>query len=66
MLIFATIADTTWRMFVPVLAGVLGGLWIDNQLGTKPLYTFIGLGVGVLLAALLVWAQLRKVLGGRS
>lgn len=66
MSIFATIADTTWRMFVPVLAGVLGGLWLDTRIGTKPLYTFVGLGVGVVLAVLLVWAQLRKVLKGRS
>lgn len=66
VMIFATIADTTWRMFVPVLAGMLGGLWLDTVWATKPLLMFSGLGVGVLVAVLLVAQQLRAIMKERT
>lgn len=63
--IFGTIADTTWRMFVPVIGGVLLGLWLDTLTNSKPLYTFGGLVVGALVAVLLIRHQLRKVMGAK-
>jgi hypothetical protein len=49
-------------MLVIVLAAVFGGLWLDNLLGTKPLFT-----IGLVLASvpislgLSVWIALRTV-----
>ena len=61
MLLLGTIADTTWRMFVPIIGGLFLGLWIDTTLKTLPL-AMIGLTIiGTLLAITLVRRQLNNV-----
>ena len=37
-----------------ILLSVLGGLWLDNTLGTKPLFTLLLLAAGVPLSVLLM------------
>lgn len=61
LLLFGTIADTTWRLFVPTLLGVIVGLMIDNHFATKPWFTIIGVGVGALLAFALVYSQMKGI-----
>jgi F0F1-type ATP synthase assembly protein I len=61
VLLFATAADTTWRMFVPALGGALLGLWADSALNTEPVFAVGGLIVGVGITALLIRQQYRKV-----
>ena len=41
-----------WFLGLSILAGVLGGLWLDNKLETKPLYILLGLFLGIIVAAL--------------
>ena len=53
-----SMADTTWRMFVPAVGFTLLGAWADNALGTKPALMFIGIVVGAALAFLLVKKQI--------
>jgi hypothetical protein len=60
--LIVSMADTTWRMFVPPAVLVPAGLWADLKWGTKPWLTLVGLLVGLSLSVLLVRAQLR---GGR-
>lgn len=59
---FGTMADTTWRMFIPVIGLALGGVWIDRTYGTKPFITIIGIIVGIAIAAYLVRLQFKKEL----
>ena len=61
LLIVGTFLDTTWRMFVPILATTLLGYVVDKQLDSLPVYVLVGLGVGVLVSALLVWQQYKAV-----
>lgn len=56
-----TIADTTWRMFVPSIGLTLLGIWCDNKWQTTPWLMFAGIILGLLLAALAVWLQYRKI-----
>lgn len=53
MVLLLTMADTTWRMFVPSIILVPGGIWADLHIGTKPWLTLLaaalGLGIGILL-----------------
>jgi ATP synthase protein I len=35
--------------------GVLGGLWLDNRLGTKPVFLLTGIVFGLLSAAYVIW-----------
>lgn len=60
LLLFMIAADTTWRMFIPVIGGTIGGVWADNVFGSKPLWTVAGIAIGVTVAALLVRKQMRK------
>ena len=57
---FTIAADTTWRMFLPIIGGTVAGIWADHTLGSKPWATIAGTAVGVVIAALLVRLQLKK------
>lgn len=62
LVVFKTIGDTTWRMFVPVIVGALLGFWFGGNQGA-----IIGSIVGLLVAGLLVWQQYAEATkGGRK
>ena len=56
-----TIADTTWRMFVPSVAFTLLGEGADSQMHTKPWLMVAGIVVGAASAYLLVPRQIDKL-----
>ena len=39
-----------WYMALSILAGVLGGLWLDGRLGTKPAFLVVGILLGLVVA----------------
>lgn len=59
--VFMTIADTTWRMFVPSIGFTLLGMWLDSEWGTTPWLMFIGIIIGLVIAALAVWLQYKRL-----
>ena len=63
IVIFATIADTTWRLFTPVIALLLVGMWLDSKTDHKPLFTLGGVLLGFGLAIALVYEQYQRVKG---
>lgn len=63
--LLGAIADTTWRMFGPVIVGALLGWWFDNSNNTK-YGALIGSIIGLVLAGLLVWKQYRDVTGDKK
>lgn len=65
ILLFTIAADTTWRMFVPVIGGTILGIWVDHQLPYKPMGTIIGVVIGVIIASLLVRNQLKRNVNGK-
>lgn len=60
VLLLGTIADTTWRMFIPSIALAALGLYIDKQLGTAPLLAAIGGFGGLAASSYLIYRQLKK------
>jgi F0F1-type ATP synthase assembly protein I len=36
-----------WYVGTAILFGALGGLWLDNSLGTRPLFIIVGLVFGI-------------------
>ncbi len=66
LLVFGAIADTTWRMFVPAVGGAILGVLADRTWGTKPWVTVAGITLGVIIAGLLVWLQLKDTKGESS
>ena len=65
LLLLATIADTTWRMFVPAVGFTLLGVWLDGQFSTKPWLMFTGISLGALGAWLLVKKQMGDIRGSK-
>lgn len=61
VLLLGTIADTTWRMFVPTVTFILLGFWADETWGTIPWMTVLGIIVGTGVTSLLIKRQLEEV-----
>jgi len=61
LLLLGDIADTTWRMFGPIilLAGI--GMWADSHLHSSPYLAIAGVILGSIVAAVLIRQQLKKV-----
>ncbi len=61
LLLLGTIADTTWRMFIPVIGLLLLGVWIDKRYDTLPWATLLLTLIGIAIAAQLIRRQLTNV-----
>lgn len=58
--LIASMADTTWRMFVPTIGLLLIGNALDEHWNTKPWLLLSGVVLGGIVAAYLVKLQLAK------
>lgn len=61
ILLLTTMADTTWRLFVPSVGFTIWGLVLDKQFDTTPWLMILGIILGSTIAILLVTAQVKKV-----
>ena len=61
VLLFMTMVDTTWRVFVPTLGGTFLGIWLDGLFKTAPYITIVTILIGCGVSALLIVQQLRRV-----
>ena len=59
--LLATLADTTWRMFTPVILCTGLGLWADIHYHTRPWLTILSALIGFALAIWLIYMQLQRV-----
>lgn len=44
-----------------LLIGYGGGWWVDSKLGTSPLFSIVGLGLGFLAALLELFRELKRL-----
>jgi ATP synthase protein I len=49
-----------------ILIGILVGLWLDNKLGTTPLFILLGVLVGLALALFGVYRMVRPLMDKRD
>lgn len=61
LVLFGTIADTTWRMFIPIIGLMLLGDVVDRHYDTRPWYALGGVVVGSVIAGWLVIKQLHTI-----
>ena len=61
IILLTTIADTTWRMFIPTIGLTILGLLADKWFQTTPWVMVVGIILGAYLAYALVKDQIRKV-----
>ncbi len=59
---FALFSEIGLILLVTVLAGVLGGYWVDQQLGTLPIFVLIGLLIGLVAGALAMYRIISRFL----
>jgi F0F1-type ATP synthase assembly protein I len=55
-----------WYFAVSIIGGILGGLLLDGWLDTKPLFTMIGLFLGLIVAAYGGYKALARVMAESS
>ncbi len=58
--LFLSIADTTWRMFIPVIGCLLLGRLADDYWHVKPLGMIAGIIIGCVITGLLIKQLLEK------
>lgn len=61
VLLLSTIGDTTWRMFVPIIIGLLVGTKADSLWQSQPWVAVIGLLIGVAVTTMLIRLQFRNI-----
>jgi len=61
MLMLITALDTTWRAFIPPIAGTFLGIWLDHLLHITPTATIICLILGAVLSLFLIVKQLLDI-----
>jgi ATP synthase protein I len=49
-------------LLIAVLAGVLGGYWLDQRLGTVPVFVLVGFAIGTAGGALGCWRLIARFL----
>ena len=54
-----------WFIAISILLGVLGGLWLDNKFGTKPILVIVGLILGLVVAFYGVYRMLLPLMRGK-
>ncbi len=52
-----------WYMALSLLAGILGGLWLDHRFSTLPVFTLIGLVGGSVLGFYGAYRMVRPLIG---
>lgn len=61
ILLLMTMADTTWRMFLPIIGLTVLGLLADKWLHTTPWIMIVCMIIGIVIAGLLIRQQLQRV-----
>ena len=61
-LLIVVIGQVGCLTLVVILASVVGGLWLDNTFGTKPVFTLALLLAGIPLSVILMLYASRKAL----
>ena len=51
-----------WFVAFCLLGGSFGGLWLDNRVGSSPLFILVGLGAGLAVAGFGTYRMLMAVL----
>ncbi len=59
---FALFSEIGLVLLVTVLFGVLAGYWVDQQLGTLPIFVLVGLFVGLGAGARVVYRLISRFL----
>ena len=55
-----------WFIATAILAGTLGGLFLDRWIGTEPIFLLLGLALGIFLAFYGTYRMVIRYLAGEA
>lgn len=55
-----------WYVVACILAGVLGGLWLDRKFGVLPLFTLLGVFLGLIVAIVGIYRMVEPLMEGKN
>jgi F0F1-type ATP synthase assembly protein I len=58
----ALFSEIGFVLLITVLAGVLGGYWLDQRLGTVPIFVLVGFAFGTGGGAVACWRLIARFL----
>ena len=58
----ALFSEIGFVLLIVILAGVLGGYWLDQRLGTVPIFALIGFTVGFVSGSVACWRLIARFL----
>jgi F0F1-type ATP synthase assembly protein I len=58
----ALFSEIGFVLLIAVLAGVLAGYWIDQRLGTVPVFVLVGFAAGTIGGAVACWRLIARFL----
>jgi F0F1-type ATP synthase assembly protein I len=58
----ALFSEIGFVLLITVLAGVVVGYWVDQRLGTIPVFVLVGFAVGTVSGAVACWRLIVRVL----
>ena len=59
---FSLVFQLGFSLLIPLLISVGVGAWLDSKFSTSPLFTLIGLGIGMILAGCAVYADIKPLI----
>ncbi len=59
--VFGVAGQIGYMISIPAVLFVMGGAWLDSYLGTKPMFTLLGIPLALMVSALSVWRMIRQV-----
>lgn len=62
----ARLVGIGWYVAICIGGGAIGGLWLDRKLDLSPLFTLLGLSVGIAVAVVGMYRLLMAVLTSAS
>ena len=51
-----------WSIALPIVGGILGGLWLDRHFGTSIIFTLAGVFLGLVVAALGTYRMIQQLI----
>jgi ATP synthase protein I len=58
----ALFSEIGFVLLISVLAGVVGGYWLDQRLGTIPIFVLVGFAIGTAGGAVGCWRLIARFL----
>jgi ATP synthase protein I len=59
---FALFSEVGVVLLVTTLTGILAGYWVDQRLGTLPIFVLVGLGVGLTAGSVAIYRLIERFL----